>query len=92
MKLGDHMKIFFINHTGGGFASTIEVPDGTTLGQLFAERMPGCAAEDYQIRLNRAPASADERLDEGARVSFTPRKIEGAVGGRQRPRDQGAAA
>jgi hypothetical protein len=74
------MRIFFINHSGGGFASTIEVPDGMTLGQLFAERMPGCPAEDYHIRLNRAPAAADEWLSEGARVSFTPRKIEGARG------------
>jgi hypothetical protein len=73
------MRIFFINHTGGGFASTIEVPEKMTLGELFNQKMPGCRAEDYHIRLNRAPASADELLSEGARVSITPCKIEGAA-------------
>ena len=73
------MRIFFINHTGGGFASTIEVPEQTTLGQLFNQKMPGCSAEDYHIRLNRAPAPADEMLSEGARVSIAPCNIEGAA-------------
>ncbi len=73
------MKIFYINNSGAGFAEQIEVAQGTTLGQLFASRMPGCHPGDYLIRLNRQPAGSDEPLAEGSRVSITPTKIEGAL-------------
>ena len=48
------MKVFFINCNGGGFAAEIEVPNGMTLGGLFADKMPGSHPGDYLIRLNRA--------------------------------------
>ena len=73
------MKILFINNAGAGFAAHIEVPQGTTALQLFHERLPDCAAEDYLIRVNRLPVSADETLKDGDRVSMTPTKIEGAL-------------
>lgn len=73
------MKIFYINNSGAGFADQIEVPEGTSIGQLFAQKMPGCHPGDYLIRLNRQPAASDERLTDGCRVSITPAKIEGAV-------------
>ena len=73
------MKIFFLNNVGSGFADTIDIADGTTLGQLFAAKMPGANPSDFLIRLNRQPAAADERLVEGCRVSVTPLKIEGAI-------------
>ena len=72
------MRILFINHHGGGFAAEIEVADGLTAAQLFGERMPHEFPEDYLIRVNRQPAAADQLLMPGDRVSFTPRKIEGA--------------
>jgi hypothetical protein len=73
------VKIFYINSAGAGFADQIEVPENTTLGQLFGQKMPGCHPGDYTIRLNRGPAAAEEALSEGCRVSITPRKIEGAA-------------
>ena len=73
------MKIFYINCSGAGFADQIEVPEGTTLGQLFAQKMPGSHPGDYTIRLNRGPAAAEEPLAENCRVSITPRKFEGAA-------------
>ena len=73
------MKILFINNQGGGFADHVDVADGTTVAQLFAERMPGCSAADYLIRVDRLPAAAAQPLHAGARVSFTPVKIEGAA-------------
>ena len=73
------MKIFYINNSGGGFANHIEVPEETTVGQLFGQKMPGCQPGDYLIRINRQPAAAEERLTEGCRVSITPVKIEGDV-------------
>ena len=71
------MRILFINNDGAGFADFIEVAEGTTVAQLFAERIQG-KPSDYLIRVNRQPAAADQVLAEGDRVSFTPSKIEGA--------------
>ncbi|MBL8792408.1 MAG: molybdopterin converting factor [Planctomycetia bacterium] len=72
------MRILFINNHGGGFADHIEVAEATTVAGLFEERLPNCRAEDFLIRVNRQPASADQALQEGDRVSITPVKIEGA--------------
>ena len=73
------MKILFINNNGGGFADHIVVEEGTTVQKLFAEKVPKERPQDYLIRVNRQPASAEQVLHDGDRVSFTPVKIEGAV-------------
>ena len=73
------MQIVFINNDGGGFADTIPIGEGTTVAALFAERLPGRKSEDYLIRVNRLPTSADQVLREGDRVSMTPTKIQGAI-------------
>ena len=73
------MKILFINNNGGGFADDIVVEEGTTVQKLFAEKVPKERPQDYLIRVNRQPASAEQVLHDGDRVSFTPVKIEGAV-------------
>jgi hypothetical protein len=64
-------RIRYINNEGGGFADTIEVPSGTTIGQFVRERVsnPG----NYHIRVNGQEVAADEFLQEGARVSIVPR-------------------
>ena len=72
------MKILFINNDGGGFADCIDVETGSNVQALFEQRLPGRKAEDYLIRVNRLPASNDQLLQEGDRVSMTPTKIEGA--------------
>ena len=72
------MRVLFINNDGGGFADHIEVPEGTTVATLFAERMSGRKPADYLIRVNRQPVSADQVLRDGDRISITPSKIEGA--------------
>ena len=72
------MKVLYINNDGGGFADHIDVDAGTTVATLFAQRLSDREAADYLIRVNRQPASADQVLREGDRVSITPVKIEGA--------------
>jgi hypothetical protein len=72
------MRLFFINNDGGGFADTIEVPAGTSITQLFEQRLPHGKPADYLIRVNRQPVAADQVLQDGDRVSVTPTKIEGA--------------
>lgn len=72
------MQILFINNDGGGFADRIDIAEGTTVAQLFAERLPYGQPPDYLIRVNRQPTTADTVLQADDRVSITPTKIEGA--------------
>ena len=73
------MKLLLINNDGGGFADHVDVADGITVGELFADRMSGRKPADYLIRVNRLPAAADQVLQPGDRISMTPTKIEGAL-------------
>jgi sulfur carrier protein ThiS len=73
------MKILYINNDGGGFADFIEVETGVTVEKLFGDKIGGDSA-DYLIRVNRQPVPREYVLQEGDRVSFTPTKIEGAIG------------
>ena len=73
------MLILFINHDGAGFADHLQIADGTTVEQLFAQRVPHGKPADYLIRVNRQPVPANQVLQEGDRVSLTPTKIEGAA-------------
>ena len=73
------MQILYINNDGAGFADHIEIATETTVAGLFAERIPQGHPADYLIRVNRQPAAANQVLQPGDRVSFTPTKIEGAV-------------
>lgn len=77
-SLESTMKILYINNDGAGFADHIEVETAITVSKLFAQRVPAGKPNDYLIRVNRQPASADQVLQEGDRISFTPVKIEGA--------------
>ena len=72
------MKVFYLNNGGGGFASDVEVAEGTTVGAFFAERMKGRDAADYLIRVDRQVCSEDQVLQPGSRVSITPTKVNGA--------------
>ncbi len=74
------MLILFINNDGAGFADHVEIADGTTVEQLFAQRVPHGKPGDYLIRVNRQPVPAGQVLQQGDRVSITPTKIEGAAG------------
>jgi hypothetical protein len=73
------MRILYINNDGGGFADHIDIPDGQTVQELFAARLPQGKPQNYLIRVNRQPVTPDQVLQEGDRVSFTPVKIEGAA-------------
>jgi sulfur carrier protein ThiS len=77
MWKGSEVQILFINHDGGGFAAPLDVPAETTVTTLFSQHVGG-EPGDYLIRVNRQPATADQVLCDGDRVTITPLKIEGA--------------
>jgi len=70
-------KILFINNDGGGFADTIEIREGTTIQELFDDRVDGTYC-DYLIRVNRQPTTGSYVMQANDRVSITPVKVEGA--------------
>ena len=72
------MKVLLISNDAGGFAHHVEAPDSTTVGQMFERHIGTLNANNYLIRVNRQPATIDQPLRDGDRVSFTPLKIEGA--------------
>jgi sulfur carrier protein ThiS len=72
------MRIMFINNEGGGFADYVEVPHGTTVRELFEQKLGTVKPDQFLIRVNRQPVPRDQVLCEGDRVSITPTKIEGA--------------
>jgi len=80
------MKILFINNDGGGFADYIDIADSTTVQQLFDRQMQQARPENYLIRVSGKPATRDQVLVEGDRVSMTPTKIEGAQCELRRPK------
>ena len=71
-------RCLYLNNDGSGFADYVEVPEGTTVEKFFAERVPHGKPPDYLIRVNRQSVAANQILQEGDRISFTPTKIEGA--------------
>lgn len=72
-----HLKILFINAGGGGFASTIDVPEAARSALSIWSRS-AAIPEGYLIRVNRMPTTIHQILQEGDRVSVTP-LIEGAI-------------
>lgn len=73
------MRVLFINNDGGGFADYIDVATGTTVEQLFQERIPHGKPQDFLIRVNRQPVSSGQQLVEGDRLTICPTKIQGAA-------------
>lgn len=64
-------RIHFINNNGGGFADTVEVPEGTSIA-AFLQQQGITNPADYNIRVNRMPVAANTLLNPGDRVSAVP--------------------
>jgi hypothetical protein len=73
------MKVLLISNDAGGYAHNVEAPENTTVQQMFERHIGPFKADSFLIRVNRQPATANQQLREGDRVSFTPLKIEGAI-------------
>jgi hypothetical protein len=75
----EQIRVTYINNDGAGFADTIAILAGTTVGQLFGQRSGGGNPANFLIRVNSQPATAGQVLNNGDKVSFTPKKIDGAI-------------
>jgi len=73
------IEVTLVANEGGGFADKVRVEIGTTVGKLFTQRIPNGSAANYNIRVNRMPCSEDQVLQDGDRMTITPRKIDGAA-------------
>jgi hypothetical protein len=73
------LRVLFINNDGGGFADYVDIEPNTTVIQFFTQRLPERPAQDFLIRVNRQPVSADQMLRDGDRISISPVKIAGAT-------------
>ena len=51
------MQILTINNDGGGFADYVDVPEGTTVQQLFEQQIRDAKSHNYLIRVNRQPVA-----------------------------------
>lgn len=72
------IEVLLVSNEGGGFADKIQLDVGTKVADLFAQKFPNRDASGYNIRVNRAPCSADQELHDGDRITVTPNKIDGA--------------
>ena len=73
------MRVLYVNNDGGGFADYVNVEPNTTVAQFFVQRLPDSQAQDFLIRVNRQPVSADQVLQHGDRISISPVKIAGSI-------------
>ena len=71
------MKVLFINNDGAGFAETLELKPGTTVGEVFDDQL-GSDSAAYLIRVNREIAAPETVLVDGDKLTMTPTKIDGA--------------
>lgn len=69
------MRIFYLDNAGGGFADHIDIPEGTTIGELFRQRKPDAFPEDYKVRVNEKTVVLDASLSIGDRVEITPTTV-----------------
>jgi hypothetical protein len=72
------MKILYMNNDGAGFADWIDVDESTNVGTLFLQKCAQSAVGDYLVKVNSQIAPLTQVLHEGDKVSFTPKKVEGA--------------
>ena len=74
----EEIEILYVNNNGSGFADKVTAIRGITLRQFFAQRTESADPARYVIRVNGQPATQDQQLNSGDKISVTPLKIQGA--------------
>jgi sulfur carrier protein ThiS len=73
---GATIKVLYLDNVTGT-APRIDIPQGMTLAQFLNHQ--GVSTEGVKIRVNGQPATQDQVLNNGDKISLTPMKIEGAA-------------
>ncbi len=73
----DTVKVSFIDNSGDGTATFVDVEVDTTLGEFLEDQ--GISLTGNAVRFNRAATTNyDQVLVEGSRISISPKKVAGA--------------
>ena len=72
------MQVQFLSSTAGGDLRAVEVPEGTTVLDLFRNEVGHVDLERFFIRVNRQVVAPTHPLSDGDRVTVTPLDIRGA--------------
>jgi len=72
------MKIQVISGHGDGKIKLLEVAEGTTIAELLSAQFPDADISIHLLRVNRLPASVEQLLSDGDRLTVTPLGIAGA--------------
>ncbi len=71
--------IRFVNGNGGGFAENVEFGEGTTIEDFLDYNLDADTEfGDCIIKVNRDVVESDYVLQNGDRVSVTPKNVQGA--------------
>jgi len=76
--MSETISIRLICNNEAGYADNVTVPAGTSIGELFREKMPEHNPADYVIRVNAEPVQRAQILCNGDRVTISPQKVAGA--------------
>jgi putative ubiquitin-RnfH superfamily antitoxin RatB of RatAB toxin-antitoxin module len=78
------ISVVLVTNDGEGVNRTLDVREGTTVGS-FVEMNTDLDLDDFNIKVRSEGESSrtvdrDEELEDGDRVSLTPKKVDGAAG------------
>jgi molybdopterin converting factor small subunit len=79
IRRSSKMQVKFLNQAGGGFNSTEEVAEGTTMAEFFRMKMRGEDPAKYNTRINQVTwdRGGEVVLQDGDLVSIIPGKFDG---------------
>lgn len=77
-----HVRVYYINGFGAGYADPYDVPEGTTVQQFMQRHSPDVNTSQAAIRISKhsgqaGPAAAADVLENYDRLTALPAKGEG---------------
>lgn len=72
------IEVNLTDNAADGFNGRIEIAEGTTIAQFFEAQKPGRGMDEFTVRVNSSVSPPSTPLTQNDRVTFTPKKVEGA--------------
>ncbi len=73
------MRVFLTSNEAGGFADWVECEKGTTVGDFICDNCRNSSVSNLFIRVNSNSVDSSYLLNEGDRVTATPKKFDGGM-------------